>query len=114
MSESSFFQQIDKPSGSSYFRSQVLGSVTKRAIRRHERHLTRGIGSDGKQCVVTTARSMKYRNAVGHPRIYSGACLSFKDHDNGFGKPLDCRRGTNSPYKFPGCPWSIPPPAVRT
>jgi len=87
--------------------------LAERTIRRHECHLTFGIGNDRQEGVVTAAGRMQDGDAVGHPSLDTATSSPFENHDNGFGKSTRPHRSTHSFDELSGCSWSIPPPTVR-
>ncbi len=83
-------------------------------IRRHQRDLTVGTGSDSEKGVISAPGCVEDGNAVVHAHLNATASGPLEDHDNGFGKLTRSHRSTNSFYEGTRRFWSIPPPSVWT
>jgi hypothetical protein len=106
-------EQLKEPSGPLDLCSQVPDSLAQRTVRRHQCHLGVRVSSDRNKGVIPAAGRMHDSHAVGCPRCYAAPSSAFENHNDRFGEPARLHRSTNSFNEHAGCPWSIPPPAVR-
>ena len=108
-------EELKEPSRSDDVRSHGLSPQLQLTIRRNQPdHLTRGARSDIDEHVVTAARGVQDRDAVGDATLDALARLAFQDHDDRLGDPSRVNGGSDLVHERSGCSSSIPPPASRT
>lgn len=88
--------------------------MAQRAICRHQRDRSGGVGDDRDKLVVAAVGSVHDGDPVGHTRLDSPSGLPLEDNHDGLLQHSGDNGGTNLCDEYPCRPRSILPPARRS